>query len=404
MKKLMDLFKRETVFCVSVLLALASALAVRPDAAYLNYPDYRTLALLFCLMIIVAGFQQLGVFSRLGRSLSRRAGSLRRLALLLIFLCFFASMIITNDVTLLTFVPFTILVYRMTGNERSTRKTVVLETIAANLGSMATPIGNPQNLYLCSASGIDMGQFALAVLPYAGLSAVLLAAAVWTGKGGEISVKIAAEQPETGQPETGGSESSKGRENGGMSGPKGQLENNGRTGQKGALLTYLILLALCLLVVFRVLPYGPVLACVAVAILLVNRRLYRSVNYFLLLTFLCFFVFIGNMKRIPEVSSLLVSVVEGRELWAGILASQVISNVPAAILLSGFTEKYSVLLTAVNLGGLGTLVASLASLISFQLFAGAYPQEKGAFLKTFTGWNLLFLAILVGEALLLGQV
>ena len=151
MPALQAFFKKETVFCVSLLLALFSMLLVRQDPTYLSYPDYRTLALLFCLMLVVAGFQSLGVFARLGRVLLRRARSLRRLSLVFVLLCFFCSMLITNDVTLLTFVPFTILVFRMIGQEAALTRLVVLETIAANLGSMATPIGNPQNLYLYSA-------------------------------------------------------------------------------------------------------------------------------------------------------------------------------------------------------------------------------------------------------------
>ena len=167
---------------------------------------------------------------------------------------------------------------------------------------------------------------------------------------------------------------------------------------------FFALLILCLLVVFRLLPYQPVLVCVMAAVLLLKRKLYLSVDYFLLLTFLCFFVFIGNMKRIPEINALLVSAVQGRELLVGILASQIISNVPAAILLSGFSSDFSSLLTGVNLGGLGTLIASLASLISFKFFSREYPDKKGAFLKEFTIWNLVFLAVLTAAALALGSV
>lgn len=175
-------FRKETVFCVSFLLALISAAAVRPDSDYLTYPDYRTLALLFCFMIIVAGFQWLGVFSLLGETLLKKASSLRNLSVLMVLLCFFSSMIITNDVTLITFVPFTILVYQMIGREDRILRIVVLETIAANLGSMATPIGNPQNLYLYSMSGVTLGEFARAVLPYAGLSLILLVCILFTEK------------------------------------------------------------------------------------------------------------------------------------------------------------------------------------------------------------------------------
>ena len=230
-------------------------------------------------MIIVAGFQSLGIFSMLGHFLITRAGSVRGLSVVMVLLCFFSSMVITNDVTLITFVPFTILVLRMSGRVERILKLIVLETIAANLGSMATPIGNPQNLYLYSISDLTAGEFMQAVIPYAGLSFVLLVVVVFVGKDEpllDVSVKDEQEK---------------------------------RAGRKagrvlGHAVPLLILLILCLLVVFRILPYQPVLICVILVILVINRKLYLSVDYFLLLTFLCFFVFIGNMKRIPQVSEL----------------------------------------------------------------------------------------------------
>ncbi len=374
MPALQAFFKKETVFCVSLLLALFSMLLVRPDPTYLSYPDYRTLALLFCLMLVVAGFQSLGVFARLGRVLLRRARSLRRLSLVFVLLCFFCSMLITNDVTLLTFVPFTILVFRMIGQEAALTRLVVLETIAANLGSMATPIGNPQNLYLYSAFELDAPSFLWAVLPYAGLSL--------------LGLTLLAVFPQRAAPAVGAI-------------PAAPRPEEDAKPLFPALVPFLVLLFLCLLVVFRVLPYGPVLVCVAVAVFLVNRKLYRSVDYFLLLTFLCFFIFIGNLKRIPAVDELLTQLVSGRELWAGILTSQVISNVPAAILLADFSREIPALLTGVNLGGLGTLIASLASLISFQLFARAFPQKKGAYFRTFTLYNVGFLVLLAAAAAVL---
>lgn len=183
-------------------------------------------------------------------------------------------------------------------------------------------------------------------------------------------------------------------------------KESGRAGKRlaGDILPFLLLLVLCLLVVFRMLPYLPVLFCVAVAVMLLDLRLYLEVDYFLLFTFLFFFIFVGNMKRIPLVSLALVSAVEGRELLTGVLASQVMSNVPAAILLSGFTDRIQPLLTGVNLGGLGTLIASLASLISYKIVTREYPQSRGSFMKVFTFWNVLFLALLLLEALLLGGV
>lgn len=382
-KILKNILKNETVFCVSLLLAVLSAFFVRPDGTYLSYPDWRTIALLFCLMILVAGLRSKGVFTLLGHVLLRKAGSLRALSAVMVLLCFFSSMIITNDVTLLTFVPFTMLVFRMTGNEERIVKLVVLETIGANLGSMATPIGNPQNLYLYSVSKLTAGQFAGAVLPYAGLSLLLLLAAAFAGRDEPLMEVELGKRTE-----------------------KEAEKESGRAGKRlaGDILPFLLLLVLCLLVVFRMLPYLPVLFCVAVAVMLLDLRLCLEVDYFLLFTFLFFFIFVGNMKRIPLVSEALVSAVEGRELLTGVLASQVMSNVPAAILLSGFTDRIQPLLTGVNLGGLGTLIASLASLISYKIVTREYPQSRGSFMKVFTFWNVLFLALLLLEALLLGGV
>lgn len=172
--KMKNLCKKETVFCVSFMLALLSMLFVTPDLTYLNYPDYRTLSLLFSLMIVVAGLQSLGIFERLGNLLMRRAKGAERLTLTLILLCFFSSMIITNDVALITFVPFSILVCRMIKREDLVMRTVIMETIAANLGSMATPIGNPQNLYLFTASTLSLADFARATWPYALISLLLI--------------------------------------------------------------------------------------------------------------------------------------------------------------------------------------------------------------------------------------
>ena len=371
MRQIVSFVRRETVFCASAVLALASMAVIPPDRGYLAYPDYRSLSLLFCLMIIVAGFRSLGVFELLGRSLLRRAAGVRSLSIVLMLLCFFCSMLITNDVTLLTFVPFTLLVFRMIGQEERVLRLVVLETIAANLGSMATPIGNPQNLYLFSISGLSAGAFLRAVVPYAAMALVMLLGALLLQRSAAIDhedlpAPTAADRPPL-----------------------------------SAMAPFLALLVLCLLVVFRVLPYAPVLVIVAAAVLAVDRRLFRSVDYFLLLTFLCFFIFIGNLKRVPAVNDFLIYLVQGHELLAGVAASQIISNVPAAILLAGFTTDFAPLLTGVNLGGLGTLIASLASLISFKFFAAEYPDRKGIFFWVFTLWNAAFLAVLTAAALFL---
>lgn len=365
--------KKETVFCASALLAILSAFLVPPCREYFSYLDYKTLAVLFCLMSVVAGLQSIGVFDRLGRLLLQKAGGTRALAILLVMVCFFSSMLITNDVALITFVPFTILVYRMIGKEERLIKLVVLETIAANLGSMATPVGNPQNLYLYSVSGISAAEFFKAVFPYAGLAFLLLLAVLLLEKNEPISCP--------------------------------EMESEESSGEaslcKEKLTAYLILFAVCLLVVAHVISWPIALGIVLLWMLFKDRALFGKADYCLLLTFVCFFIFIGNVKHMDSVRLFLEQLIQGHELLTGILASQIISNVPAAILLSGFTGEYETLLTAVNLGGLGTLIASLASLISFKAYTKEYGSKKGLYFWQFTLWNIAFLVVLMGSAFLL---
>lgn len=369
MNKVIGFFKKEAVLCVALLLALLSACVVLPDREYAGYIDLRTLAILFCLMCVMAGLQKTGVFSRIARGLLGRVKGLCGLVLVLMLLCFFSSMLITNDVALITFVPFTFTVLEMLGREQRRRLVLPLtamQTIAANLGSMLTPMGNPQNLYLYGRAGISMAQFLLLMLPYALLSLVLLT--VWgmvLGRRhrGEGIVEIH---------ETGGKEST-----------------------PPVLWAYLALFVLCLLAVAHVLPWEGVLGVVLAAVLLTDRTILKKVDYALLLTFAGFFIFIGNMGRIPFFRDFLQEAVRGREVFAAIAASQAISNVPAALLLSGFTDHYERLIVGVNLGGLGTLIASMASLISYKYVAKEESHRKGAYMAVFTVSNICFLAALV---------
>ena len=364
--------KNETVLCVAAALAALSCLAVKPGREYLGYIDYRTLALLFCLMALVACMQEIGVFTMLGQKLLSGTHGTKKLSFILVGLCFFSSMVITNDVALITFVPFTILVCQMVGKEEQLLKLTVIETIAANLGSMATPVGNPQNLYLYSISGLSMEGFLKAVLPYTLLSMLLLSVLLAAGKNEKISVKVRM----------------------------GQMpENAGAFVRR--LTVYLGLFILNILVVLHLLAWQSVLAAVVLWMVAKDRKVLREVDYFLLLTFVCFFIFVGNMKRIDAVNVWLMELIQGRELLTGIAASQIISNVPSAILLSGFTDEYQTLLTAVNLGGLGTMIASLASLISYKFFTRSYPAKKGRYFLEFTFWNLVFLIPLTVAALVL---
>lgn len=354
-------FKKEAVFCIAALLAAGSSFLVLPDAAYISYLDYRVLALLFCLMLVVAGLQGIGLFSYLGAKLLSGIKTTRQLCLLLISLCFFSAMFITNDVALITFVPFAIMVLTMAGEERLFIPVIALQTIAANLGSMLTPIGNPQNLYLYSAFALPIATFLWYMLPLTLLSFALLLICIRLLKNHPLTV---AKLPAAPIP------------------------------QKASLCFYLLLFLLCLACVIRLLPWQAMLAILVCAVLLKDRTLFKQADYFLLLTFVCFFVFIGNMERIPAVSSLLRSFIEGRELLLGILFSQCISNVPASILLSSFTDAVRPLLYGVNIGGLGTLIASLASVISFRCYMGSKGAHTGAYLKTFTIYNIVFLIVL----------
>ena len=368
MKKLIDFFRKETVLCIAALLALISAFLVPPSMEYITYLDFRVLALLFCLMLVVSGLQSIGVFRYLGASLLKKAANTRQLTLLLVGLCFFSGMVITNDVALITFVPFAIMLLTMAGQEKLMIPVVVLQTIAANLGSMLTPIGNPQNLYLYSSFDLTMGHFLFYMFPLTLLSFLLLIAA---------SILLPKESLE--------------------------LHSDGSTPvpKKKTLILYLLLFIICLCCVLRFLSWQIMLVILIAGVFFIDRNIFRSVDYFLLLTFVCFFLFIGNMERIPAVSRFLHEIINGRELLLGALLSQGISNVPAAILLSGFTDQVRPLLYGVNIGGLGTLIASLASVISFKSYGNVHNAEKGRYMKIFTVYNVIFLIILYIAALLL---
>ncbi len=372
--RLLRYLHAEKVLTVSLLLAAGSALFVPPDAEYLGYLDLRVLALLFCLMLLVRGFQSIGLFDLLIEHIFQAVHSSRRLALLLVMLCFFSGMVITNDVALITFVPFAITALELCGQEDLTVRVVVLQTIAANLGSMATPIGNPQNLYLFSVSGMSLSEFLATMLPLTGVSLALILLALLSIPSREIHMHVEAKTPAM---------------------PRREF------------FCYNVLFVLNLLVVFRVLHWLPALLATLLGVLLLgHRQLLRQVDYALLLTFVGFFIFVGNLSRIEFVSSWIASVLQGHEILLAALFSQVCSNVPTAILLSGFSRNYTALLIGVNIGGLGTLIASMASLISFKIYAlhaDEHPENAPlkAYFRTFTVWNVAGLAILLAFSLLL---
>lgn len=388
--KVKELFQKETVCCIAFLLAVISMCFVVPSKNYISYIDFRVLALLFCLMAVVRGFSSIGVFTRLGTMLLTHVHSLRMLSALFIFLCFFFSMLITNDVALITFVPFTILVLSMAEQKKFLIPVIVLETIAANLGSMLTPLGNPQNLYLYTISGLSIGAFVRIMLPYSFVSAILLLIFILFLPKDTVSTATAANTANSTNTVT-------------ASNTSNVICEAVKTRKNSRILFafYLILFLLCLLTVLHILPYQILFFLVLTGFLLLDYRVLKDVDYFLLLTFLCFFIFIGNMKQISLVHELISKLLVHHEVLMGIGASQIISNVPAAILLSGFTDDYSALLIGVNLGGLGTLIASLASLISFKFYTHSNGSDTRRFLGIFTLYNVIFLGVLFVLSLIL---
>ena len=377
-----ELVRKDPVLVVAIVLAIISCAAVPPDAAYAEYVDLRTIGMLFSLMTIMAGLSRLGVFRIACRHLLSAVRGPRRLALALTLLAFFSSMLITNDVALVTFVPFALLALRTLDSPRHACFTVVMMTIAANLGSMLTPIGNPQNLYLYSASHMALTDFLLLMLPYAAAALVLLVGAIaFFGRIPEHAKEKAARSVDAGSPAAGET-------------PQLASEADDPAPSPLRALPWAALFVLALLSVAHILPYQAIVAATIAVALVADRRALLHVDYALLFTFIAFFVFVGNVGRIEMVSTALAQLIDGHELAVAVIASQVLSNVPAAILLSGFTSNFAALIVGTNLGGLGTLIASMASLISYKQVALVLPREKGRYFMLFTVWNIAFLAVL----------
>ncbi len=368
--------KKETVLCVAALLALLSSFLVTPDAQYAAYIDFDTLLLLFSLMAVMAGFQRLGLFRLLGGKLLALVKNVRQMLLVLVFLPFFFSMLITNDVALITFVPFAIVVLRLSAKEHLLVPLVVLQTIAANMGSMLTPLGNPQNLYLYARSGISLPSFIGLMLPYTLAAALCLLTAVFLITRRESSAGSALLIPDEKQ------------------------DQNRPAKIKCRAALYGAAFVLCLLTVAKILPPYALAGIILALFLILDRRALLDVDYALLFTFVGFFIFIGNMGRLPAFRNFLSSILDGHEGLIAVLLSQIISNVPAALLLSGFTDRYRALIVGVNLGGLGTLIASMASLISYKQLAREYPRQKRRYFLCFTIANAAMLLILAGAGFL----
>lgn len=362
MKNLFAFLKKEIVLTISGILAIVSCFLVHPDLEYAGYIDWHTILILFCLMAVMAGLKDIGLFQYTGETLLKKIISERGVVCVLVFLCFLSSMFITNDVALITFVPLALLILKMAKMESSICYIITLMTIAANLGSMLTPIGNPQNLYLYSTSEISLGNFLLLMLPYTVISGILLLLGIFFRfKNSNVPVEL----PEHSKP-----------------------MNLKR------ILYYGLLFGICLLAVAKICPIGFLFGIILIAVVIDNHKLLLDIDYSLLLTFIFFFVFIGNMGRFPAFRDFLSSILDGRVTLVAVLISQVISNVPAALLLSGFTNDWTSLIVGTNLGGLGTLIASMASLISYKQLVQNYPDVKGKYMTIFTLGNIIFLIVL----------
>jgi len=372
MKTFITFFKKRTVFCVATFLAIISMFFVRPSFNYISYIDWNTLFILFALMTTVSGLEKCGVFKKLGDYLCSLVKSVRSLCIVLIFLCFFSSMLITNDVALLTFVPFSML---LLGDKLSLNKlifVVVLQTVAANLGSMLTPIGNPQNLFIFNKTEMNVIDFMKILLPYTIISGILLFICGMFIKSDNRFLDLAQNDAKS----------------------KLLITNY-------QLLINLICFVLCVLSVLKIIPKSVLAIIVLIVTLIFDRKLLKKVDWFLLLTFVAFFIFSGNLASIDSIRSFLESSVKNNEFAVSLIASQVISNVPATLMLYNFCDDVKALLFGVDFGGLGTLVGSLASLISFNLFVER-KGNGGKFLLIFTILNIAFLGLLILAREILG--
>ena len=362
LKKIKDFIKKETVFFVAAVCAIFTMFLVPPDLEYLHYIDFRVLCLLMCLMAVVAGLKAIGTFDWLTYQLLKRIHSGCVLGITLVLLPFFCSMVVTNDVALIIFIPFTLMLLGSLGYSNRIIPVTVLQTVAANLGSMATPVGNPQNLYLYAYYNISITDFFSVTLQLTAVSlAALTVAAIFL-----LPKKMQAQEMD-----------------------KASIQST------RDLLIYFALFALCLLTVFRVIPYLITTAVTITVLLLVNRKLLKEIDYMLLLTFVCFFTVSENLGRVDAVRSFLQQFLQWDTLLAAVGTSQVISNVPAAIVLSGFTDQWQAMLAGVNIGGLGTPIASLASLITLKFYMNWPGSKVAKFMGYFLMANVIGLAVLL---------
>ena len=348
------------VLLIAILLAIGTSFIVPPDELYWGYFDFKTLTCLFCTLAVICALKNIRFFTILAQKIVAVAGNTRMAILLLICITFVGSMLLANDMALLTFLPLGYYVLYSTNQEKHLAFVFIMQNIAANLGGMLTPFGNPQNLYLYEKFQIENAEFVSIMFPPFALAITMIFICCMTVK---------KEKMEIGQ-------------------------RDFAPLPKGRTAIYLALFVFSIALVFRIVPYVFGLILVPAAIFLLDKKALKKVDYGLLLTFVAFFVFAGNMSRMEPVQNFFAGLLEKNTLLVSAGCCQFMSNVPTAILLSQFTENYADLLRGVNIGGAGTLIASLASLITFREYVALYPGSTGRYILKFSLYNFAFLGIL----------
>lgn len=364
--KIYGFLKKNIVFLISLFAAAVSAVLVPPDRAYAGYFDFKTLTCLFCVLAVVCALRNIHFFAVLSRKIVTLFRNTKLAVLGLVYITLIGAMLVANDMALIAFLPLSYFVLTETKKQKYLAFTFIMQNFAANLGGMITPLGNPQNLYLYSKYSIPTGEFIRIMLPYFILSVALITVCCLFIKSEPLTVPEESEKLPT-----------------------------ARTA------VYLVLFILSIAVVFKGIPYYIGLIIIPAALIFLDRKALREVDYPLMLTFVCFFIFSGNMARIEGVRNFFCALLEKSTLISTVLSCQVISNVPTAILFSQFTDNYRELLIGVNIGGTGTIVASLASLITYQEYNKSKTGTSGRYMLLFTVFNIVFLLLLTGFALLI---
>ncbi|MDF2789203.1 MAG: transporter [Neobacillus sp.] len=353
----LSFLKRDMFFTISLVLAAGSCIFQTPKIEYLNFP---VLISLFNLMLAIKAFEELKVLDKIAISILNKCNNSKSVSAILILLCFFSSMIVTNDVALLTFVPLTLVISRKMNMPMM--ETIILQTIAANIGSSLTPMGNPQNLFIYSFYGLTPKPFFMTVLLLAVLGVISIYIFIHRLAKKELKVAMVPIQ----------------------------VKDSKRT------MVWGIVLVIIIASIFGVIPYQAALIITLMTAAIKNRKLLFKIDYFLLLTFICFFIFVGNISNTNAVHTMASANLKDSDsiYFTSILLSQFISNVPASILLAEFTANWRPLLLGVNIGGLGTIIASMASVISYKLYIQSYPSQGKKYLLKFSLYNFSFLAFL----------